>query len=451
MQIPSQIFREYDIRGLADEELKDDLIRCIGHAFAALLVRENKKTICLGHDMRPSSARLKTALLAGLLDGGLRVTDLGLVPTPLVYFSVSHLKLDAGICITGSHNPIEYNGLKFHLSDRPFYGAEILKLKEIIEKKDYLSGKGTAEKHEIIPAYKDYVRGLFKFKKKLKVVIDSGHGMAGLVAPELVRSMGCEVVELYSNLDPTFPDHHPDPSVLKNLADLQKKVLETKADVGIGFDGDADRIGVVDEKGKIIFGDKLLLLYARAILKKKPGAAIIGDVKCSTVLYDDIKKHGGRPIMWKTGHSLIKAKLKETKAELAGEMSGHMFFVDRWFGFDDAIYAACRMLEILDENEGTCSGLLADVPVTVSTPEIRVDCPDDIKFDIVKRAVTEFKKGYEVIDVDGARILFPDGWGLVRASNTQPVLVMRFEASSQEKLNQIQKTVEDKIHQLSGK
>ena len=446
---PSQIFREYDIRGLAETELTNEVVHGIGQAFGTVLLEEGKSKMGVGRDLRPSSDRILKALIDGLTSTGLEVLNLGLIPTPLLYFSVSYLHLDAGISITGSHNPPEYNGFKLHLADRPFYGEEIQLLKTLIEKGSFAKGQGKVSEGKIIDAYKDYVVKIFNFKRKLKVVIDSGHGMAGIVAPDLVRRLGHEVIELYSNLDPTFPDHHPDPSDLANMKDLQKKVLETKADIGVAFDGDADRIGVVDEKGQIIFGDKILLLYARSILKRKPGATVIGDVKCSKVIYDDIVKRGGKPIMWKTGHSLIKAKIKETHAELAGEMSGHMFFVDRWFGFDDAIYAACRMLEVLDEDRRPLSQHLTDTPSLVSTPEIRVDCPDDKKFDLVKRAVEDFKKQYRVVDIDGARVEFEDGWGLVRASNTQPVLVMRFEATSEKRLNEIRDIIESKIKELS--
>lgn len=446
--VPSSIFREYDIRGLADQELTDEVVEKIGRAFATVLVREKKKRIAVSHDLRTSSARIHDTLIKGILAAGIDVLDLGLLPTPLLYFSVSHFQLDGGISITGSHNPSEYNGFKLHLADRPFFGTEIQGLKTLIEKNDFASGKGRLEKASVMEDYKKYVTGIFHFCKKLKIVVDTGHGMAGLVVPDLLRHFGHEVVELYTNLDPTFPDHHPDPSVPANLRDLQEKVKEVGAVAGFGFDGDADRIGLVDEKGQILFGDKILLLLARSLLRRKPGATIIGDVKCSQVVYDDIAKHGGRPIMWKTGHSLIKAKMKETGAELAGEMSGHMFFVDRWFGFDDAIYAACRLLEVLDENEAPLSELLSDLPALVSTPEIRIDCPDKVKFEVVRRAVEEFKKGYRVDTTDGARIIFPDGWGLLRASNTQPVLVMRFEAQTEERLRQIQELVESKVKAL---
>ncbi|MFZ5803007.1 MAG: phosphomannomutase/phosphoglucomutase [Candidatus Omnitrophota bacterium] len=443
--LPASIFREYDIRGLADTELTEDVSYAIGRSFGTFLVRESRKTIAVGYDLRKSSERISKALHRGLLDAGLEVIDLGLTPTPLTYFSVSLWRLDAGISITGSHNPPQYNGFKLHLSDRPVFGAQIQELRKMIEQEDYASGPGALSARKIIPEYLEYVKRLFNFKRRLKVVIDAGHGMAGLVAPELLKSFGHEVIELYTNLDSDFPDHHPDPTVLENLKDLQKKVLETKADVGIGFDGDADRIGVVDEKAQVIFGDKVLMLYAREILSRKKGATVIGDVKCSKVIYDDIAKHGGKPVMWKTGHSLIKAKLKETQAELAGEMSGHMFFRDRWFGFDDALYAACRFLEILDLDRRPLSEHLADVPRLFSTPEIRVDCPEEKKFEVVRRAVEFFKKKYKVVDTDGARVEFADGWGLVRASNTQPVLVMRFEAETEKRLAEIQSLIENRI------
>jgi len=448
MKIPSQIFREYDIRGLVDTELTDDVVKGIGRAFGAVLRKEGKKKISVAYDLRPSSDRIFRFLVEALMQSGIDIINLRLVPTPVLYYSVLELGLDAGISVTASHNPSEYNGFKFHLKDRSFFGREIQGLLERIRSKDFVEGKGSLKKHEILDTYKKYIQGQFQFNKKLKVVVDCAHAMAAVVAPDLIRSLGHEVIELYTNLDPTFPDHHPDPSVPENLQDMAKKVLETGADVGIGFDGDADRIGIVDEKGQVIFGDHILLLYAREILKRKPGATIIGDVKCSKVVYDDIAKHGGKPLMWKTGHSLIKAKMKETKAELAGEMSGHMFFKDRWFGFDDAVYAACRFLEILDQTDKPLSTLLNDLPKLVSTPEIRVDCPDELKFDLVKQAVQAFKKSYDVIDIDGARIQFPDGWGLVRASNTQPALVMRFEAVSEKRLAEIRRIVENQIESL---
>lgn len=451
MSFPHHIFREYDIRGMADTELTDEIARGLGKAFGTYILKEGKKKIGVGHDLRKSSDRIVKALSEGLASTGLEVIVYGLIPTPLLYFSVSYYNLDAGISITGSHNPPEYNGFKLHLSDRPFYGKDIQTLKDMMINESFTEGEGKLiheGNEKIIKDYVAHVLSIVKTKKKLKVVVDAGHAMGCLAAPEMIKEMGHELIELYTNLDSNFPDHHPDPSEPENLEDLQKKVLETGADIGIAFDGDADRIGVVDEKGNVIYGDRILLMYARALLKKKPGSTIIGDVKCSQFVYDDIEARGGNAIMWKTGHSLIKAKMKETNAALAGEMSGHVFFKDRWFGFDDAIYSAARMLEILDEDDRPVSEMLADIPQLVSTPELRVDCPDDVKFEVVKQAVEKFKADYKVVDTDGARIIFEDGWGLVRASNTQPVLVMRFEASSEARLKEIRELVESEIKNI---
>lgn len=448
MTLPDHIFRAYDIRGIAEDELTNEVVLNIGKAFATKLKREGKTRIAVGHDMRPSSERIRKALIEGLMACGAQVVNLGLTPTPLLYFSVSHYKIDAGVSITGSHNPPEYNGLKLHLSDRPFYGDEIEELKELIEKKDFEESAGKSEDRSILEDYIKEVSSQFEIKRKIKVVIDSGHGMGGMVAPRLIKGLGCEVVELYSNLDSNFPDHHPDPSVLENMKDLQAKVLETKSDLGIAFDGDADRIGVVDEKGTVLLGDRLMLIFARGLLEEAPGATIIGDVKCSKLLYDDIRERGGNPVMWKTGHSVIKSKMKETKAALAGEMSGHIFFAHRWFGFDDAIYSACRFLEILDRTGKSVSELIQDIPILSSTPEIRKDCEDDKKFEVVRLALEAFKQKYKVTDIDGARIEFEDGWGLVRASNTGPVLVMRFEAANDSRLKEIQTLIESQIDEI---
>ncbi len=449
--ISPYIFREYDIRGIAGKELTEDVALNVGKAFGTVLKRDNKQKVVIGHDHRWSAEFLFRGLSVGLQSCGLTVIDIGLVPTPLIYFYVAYNNLDAGVSLTGSHNPPDENGIKFQHASRSFFGEDIQGLRQLIEKQDFVSGKGTVERpdHEaVVRSYQDFIAKGFHFKKKLKVVIDTGHGMAAVTAPALIRRFGHDVTVLFENLDPKMPDHQADPSVPANMKDLQEKVVETKADIGIAFDGDADRLGVVDEKGQIIFGDKLLLLFAREILTRKPGAIIIGDVKSSKQIYDDIAKRGGKPIMWKTGHSLIKAKMKETGAEMAGEMSGHMFFKDRWLGFDDAVYAACRILEIADKANGPVSSLLADVPHLCSTPEIRVDCPDPIKFKVVAQAVADFKKKYEVVDIDGARVQFPDGWGLVRASNTQPVLVMRFEAETEKRLAEIRAIIENEIKRI---
>jgi len=446
--IPSHIFREYDIRGKAGKELTEEVALAIGKAFGTLLVREGKKNIVIGHDHRWSAEFLFRGLSNGLQSCGLRVIEIGLVPTPLLYFFVTHNKMDAGISLTGSHNPPDENGFKFQHSGRSFYGKDIQGLRELIEKNDFVTGQGKVEHADhdaLVKEYQDYIARDFKFTKKLRVIIDTGHGMAAVTAPALLCRFGHDVTVLYENLDPKMPDHQADPSVPANLKDLQAKVLATKADIGIAFDGDADRLGVVDEKGRALPGDKLLLIYAREILTRKPGAIIIGDVKSSKQIYDDIAKRGGRPLMWKTGHSLIKAKMKETNAEMAGEMSGHMFFSDRWLGFDDAVYAACRILEILDKANAPFSALLADVPQLVNTPEIKFEIPEEIKFKVVAKVVADLKKKYEVVDIDGARVQFPDGWGLVRASNTQPVLVMRFEAETQKRLEEIRAIVENEL------
>ncbi len=456
--IPKHIFREYDIRGLAESELNDETSRAIGQAFGTFLAKNKKKKTAVGHDLRPSSRRIHKALLQGLTSAGIDVLDLGLIPTPLLYFGVVHFRQDAGISITGSHNPSEYNGFKFQLADRPFYGSDIQEMVQRIERKDFSKGAGNVRQENVIEPYVQALKNQFSYSKKWKVVIDSGHAMAAVVAPRLLRELGLELIELYTNLDPAFPDHHPDPSVPENMQDAVNEVKRAHADLGIAFDGDADRIGVVDEKGNILAGDRLLIIYARQVLKRQKGAAIVGDVKCSPLLYEDVAKRGGRPLLWKTGHSLIKAKMKEEKAALGGELSGHMFFADRWYGFDDAIYAACRIVEILDEEKKPLSALYADLPKMFSTPEIRIDCPnDEKKFEIVKRVVADLKEEGgrfsrtvpenhpRIIDLDGARIEFEDGWGLVRASNTQPVLVTRFEAKTEKRLAEIRALIEDKI------
>lgn len=444
----TNIFRKYDIRGVADQDLNDAAVQEIGRAFASHLIKKARLSnpeIVLGRDIRPSSNRIFKVLSQALLDSGVSVTDIGIVTTPIAYFSVLHLKKTAAIMITGSHNPPEYNGLKITIGKQSFFGDDIQSLIPLIQKKDFVTGKGKLDATETIPAYQDYLKGLFHFKRKLKVVIDSGNGTAGLAAPKLLREFGHEVIDLFSEPDSRFPNHHPDPTVEENLQDLIKAVKASKADVGIAFDGDADRVGVVDEKGAIIWGDKLLILFSRFILKQNPGAKFIGDVKCSYLFFEDVAKHGGKAMMWKTGHALIKQKLQEEGALLGGEMSGHMFFADRYFGFDDGLYAGIRVLEILDQSKKKLSELLSDVPKTYSTPEIRFETPDEEKFGIVARVADYFKGRYRTSDMDGVRIDFGDGWGLLRASNTQPVLVMRFEAKTEKRLAEIRALVESKI------
>lgn len=444
------IFRQYDIRGIADTDLNDETIAKIGRAIATHLGGQGMTSMVIGRDARTSSDRIRDTLISALTSCGMNVTDVGVTATPLVYFAVAHLKKDAGVMITGSHNPKEFNGLKICVGLGALYGEEIQELRVIAEKGKFQTGEGAVESRDVHPLYIDHIVANLKVSRKIKVVVDSGNGTGGLIGPELYEALGCEVHALFSEPDGNFPNHHPDPSEEKNLKHLKAEVARLGADIGIAFDGDADRLGVVTDDGQTIEGDKLLLLFARDVLSRNPGGTIIGDVKCSKILFDDIKQHGGVPVMSQTGHSLIKAKIKETNALLAGELSGHFFFRENYYGFDDGIYAGSRMLSILANTNKKASELLADVPKLFSTPEIKLDCSDDKKFDIVARAVASFKEKYDVIDIDGARVEFPDGWGLVRASNTQPVLVMRFEAASEKRLKEIQNIVETTVREVSS-
>ncbi len=443
------IFREYDIRGVVGTELTTALAEKIGRAYGSLAVRAGAKAVAVGRDGRTSALEMRAALLKGLLGCGLDVVDVGICPTPLLYYALFTLPVGGGVMITASHNPPQYNGFKLCLGKDSLHGAAIQNLKAEIDKGRFKSGQGKVSEHPIIPDYMAYMKKSFAHVKarNLHAVVDCGNGMGGLVGPEALRLLGCRVTGMYVEVDGRFPNHHPDPTVAANLQDLIKRVRDTKADVGIAYDGDADRIGAVDEKGQILWGDKLLILYARDVLKQKPGATIISEVKASQVFYDDVVKQGGRSVMWKAGHSLIKAKMKEEKAALAGEMSGHMFFADRYFGYDDAIYASCRLIEILAKAGKPLSTLLADLPPTFSTPEIRVDCPDDVKFTVVEEAKKQLAREHRIIDIDGVRVLFPEGWGLIRASNTQPALVLRFEATSEAALQRIRDIVESQVKQ----
>jgi len=443
-----EIFREYDIRGVVDKDLTDDEVILIGKAFGSYLRSENRSRVAVGRDCRLSSEHYRDLVIEGLLAAGCDVVDVGVCPTPVFYFSIRQLKREGGIMVTASHNPPEYNGFKLCSGYDTLFGDEIQKLRQIVEDGNFTVGRGSAETADVLTAYKEFLGENVKLDRPLRVGIDAGNGTAGVVAVPIIRNMGCEVFDLYCDMDGNFPNHEPDPTVLNNMQDLIKLVREKGLDVGIGFDGDGDRIGVIDEKGDIIWGDRLMIMYARDILSRKPGATFISEVKCSQTLYDDIERHGGRAIMWRTGHSPIKQKMKEVKAELAGEMSGHMFFADRYFGYDDAVYASCRLLEILAATGKTITQLLSDVPKTYSTPEIRVPCPDDRKFQVVQDVTEYFRQRYDIIDIDGVRILLEDGWGLVRASNTQPVLVLRFEALSQTRLSEIQSMVESVLTEI---
>jgi phosphomannomutase/phosphoglucomutase len=428
--LKTTIFREYDIRGVADTEL---------------LSEDSGKKICLGRDVRLSSDRLHDALLQGLLDSGCNVTDIGVVPTPVLYFSHVHLKADGAIMITGSHNPSEFNGFKTVCGSSTLHGETIQEVRELIEKGDYLSAAGTCQTADVVAAYVDAVASQFTLERRIKVAFDAGNGTAGPVMQRIIDRLNIDSTELFFEMDGRFPNHHPDPTVPSNLKHLQDEVQRTGAELGIAFDGDSDRIGAIDENGDVIYGDMLLLIYGREILTRKPGATFIGEVKCSQLMYDELKRLGGNPVMYKTGHSLIKAKMKQEHAELAGEMSGHMFFADRYLGFDDALYSACRLIEIVAASGKPLSAQLDGLPRMVSTPEIRIDCPDETKFKVVERVTEHFRKIREVIDVDGARVLFPQGWGLLRASNTQPVLVERFEAVNEKLLNEYRREVESAL------
>ena len=445
MKINPQIYREYDIRGVVDKDLTPEIVRRIGQGFGTHMVRLGRKNLVVGRDGRLSSPSYGEALMEGLLSTGCNIIDIGVCPTPVYYFSIFHLDKDGGMMVTGSHNPPEFNGFKVSVDKSTIFGEEIQKLGRLVEQGDFASGKGKVTKVEIIPAYQDYIKKNIKFGKRLKVVIDAGNGTAGIVAGPLLRELGSEVEELYCDLDGRFPNHFPDPTIPANLKDLINRMKKMGADVGIGYDGDADRIGVVDDQGNIIWGDQLMILFSREILKHREGATFVAEVKCSQNLFTDIEKHGGRAIMWRTGHSLIKEKMKEEKAVLGGEMSGHIFFADRYFGYDDAIYASCRLIELLSKTDKKLSQLLDDVPKTFITPEIRVDCPDEIKFKVVEKVKEDLRQSLSIIEVDGVRVQFGDGWGLVRASNTQPVLVLRFEALTEKRLQEIKKLVEEKV------
>jgi len=442
------IFRQYDIRGLAETDLTDDVVCSIGKAFGTIIRRAELKKIALGSDVRLSSNRLKDALSEGILSTGCDVIDVGVVPTPVLYFSIFHYFTDGGIMITGSHNPKEYNGFKLCKGETTIYGDEIQDLKKIIEKKDFIKGKGSIESKDPVDAYIELLKTKVKIERPLKIIVDPGNGTAGPIARKLFKDLGCEVECIYCEPDGNFPNHLPDPTVPEYIVDLIRLVKGEKADLGIGYDGDGDRIGVIDELGNIIWGDKLLALFSKEILEKKKGLPIIFEVKCSQGLVEFIESHGGVPIMWKTGHSLIKAKMKEENSPLAGEMSGHMFFKDNYYGYDDAIFASLRLLQIISKTDEPLSKLASEIPYYHSTPEIRVDCSDETKFGIVEKVRDYFKKNYDVIDIDGVRVLFGDGWGLVRASNTQPVLVLRFEAKTEERLEEIKKIVLNKLREF---
>jgi phosphomannomutase/phosphoglucomutase len=435
LNVPKNIFRQYDIRGLVDPELTPELARAIGRAVATRAWERvgRSPVLAVGRDNRPSGVGLAAAVRRGILDAGATAVDVGELPTPALYFALHHLSTDGGIQVTGSHNPPEFNGFKMVIGGESIHGDEILELYEMIVKEEWRSGAG-AERADssVLPAYREAIVARHRLARPVRVVADCGNGVASLIAISTLEALGAQVTPLFAESDGTFPNHHPDPTVPENLVDLQRTVRTTGAELGVAFDGDGDRIGAVDETGTIIWGDQLLIVFGRdAVRRFGPGVPVIFDVKCSELLPKALREAGARPEMWKTGHSLIEARMKETASPLAGEMSGHIFFGGDWYGFDDALFAAARLLEIVSQGPPGLARLLADLPQTFTTPEIRVACPDEVKFGLVERAAEHFATLYEVNTIDGVRMAFPDGWGLLRASNTQPVLVMRFEATSQ--------------------
>ena len=453
MKLNENMFRMYDIRGIWGEDLIEETAEVIGKAFGTYVKQKGINSVLVGRDNRISSKPIRDALIKGLTSTGCDVLDVGVLTTPAFYYSNILYNSQAGMMITASHNPPQFNGFKVMVGPSTIYGEELKKIYYIAEKGEFEKGSGEVKYAYPINSYINMIKEKVRLgDRKLKVVVDCGNGTASLFYPDVIYNLGCEVYPLYCESDPTFPNHFPDPVKKENLKDLIEEVKRVKADLGIAFDGDGDRIGVVDEKGNIIWGDMLMILYWREIMKKHPGAEAIVEVKCSQALVEEIEKLGGKPLFYKTGHSLIKAKMKEMNAVFTGEMSGHMFFADEYYGFDDAAYAAARLLRILSNTDKSLSELLADVPKYPSTPEIRLECSDERKFDVVK-GITEYfrEKGYNIIDVDGARVLFDGGWGLVRASNTGPELIVRCEARTSEKLEEIKKELSEALAKFGVK
>ena len=447
-KIPSNIFREYDIRGNADKELTDETVKLIGQAYATWLIRAGVKSgVTIGGDARLSTSRIKTAMIKGILSAGLDVVDVGLVTTPMLYWSLIRFGFDGGVMITGSHNPPDMNGLKLCFERGTLWGSEVMNIHTIAESGNFETGQGRLTHSDINDEYLKMLVSKFTlpFTKKFKVVCDSGNGAAGLTARKFFEMLGCDCVSLFDEPDGRFPNHHPDPQKRENLKTLIERVRAEGADVGFAYDGDADRIGVVDDKGDVIFGDRLMTLYWKEILGTHKGAAVLVEPKCSMVLPELAEKFGGRPMFWKSGHSLIKAKMREIGALFAGEYSGHMFFADEFFGHDDAFYASGRLLRIMSERRESLSRLMMSIPVYPSTEEIRIPCPDDEKFQVTERIVQKVREKYECSDIDGVRINYPEGWGLIRASNTQPVMVVRCEGKTQEALERIMADVKSRV------
>ncbi|MFY0677062.1 MAG: phosphomannomutase/phosphoglucomutase [Neptuniibacter sp.] len=444
------IFRAYDVRGIVDTALTDDTVYHLGRAFAAEAESQGVNLVNVAADGRLSSPKLKQIFSEGLMDGGCTVNDIGYVPTPTLYFSAHQNEQCTGVMITGSHNPADYNGFKMMIAGHTLSGDDIQDLKQRIIAQDYSEGNGSLQEQDIRETYLSRILSDIKLDKKLKVVVDCGNGIPGELAPKLIEQLGCEIIPLYCEVDGTFPNHHPDPGKPKNLVDAIAKVKETGADLGLAFDGDGDRVGIITNTGHIVYPDRIMMLFAEDIISRNPGAEIIFDVKCSRLLANVIREAGGKPTMWRTGHSLIKQKIKESGALLGGEMSGHIFFKERWFGFDDALYSAARFLEIMAKTGKTADALFEKYPEDVSTPELNITVTDESKFEIVSALQQKTFEGGEANHIDGVRVDYPDGWGLVRASNTTPVLVLRFEAESETALNRIRDDFEQKLHEVDS-
>ena len=437
----SAVFRAYDIRGLVDKDFNNDWVKRLGQACGTYFINHDIRTVVVGRDCRLSSPDYHNAIIAGLLSTGVDVISIGQVATPVLYFAVTHLNLAGGVMITASHNPSQYNGFKIWAGPSTIYGEEIQKIRQLMDDGAFSEGDGLVSGHDITPAYTDAVLKRVKLHRPLKVVVDGGNGMGGDLTADLLERMGATVIRQFCDPDGNFPNHHPDPVVEANMQKMKERILQEGADMGIGLDGDADRIGVMDEQGRLLFGDELLALFARELLARKPGATVIGEVKCSHLMYKDIEKHGGHALMWITGHSFIKAKMREMHAALAGEMSGHIFFSDNWFGFDDGVYGAARFVDIFSRQNKKLSAL-PGWPKTAKTPEIHLPCPDDVKFAVVKKAQAYFRNKYTVSEIDGVRVICPDAWGLIRASNTQPALILRFEAETEAAMNELRTAME---------
>ena len=449
--LATEIFRAYDIRGIVDEQLSDAMLYHIGLAVGTQVKRNGENSIAVGADGRLSSPRLSQALMAGLADTGCRVLNLGAVPTPVLYFGVKTLGTASGIMLTGSHNPSNYNGCKIVIGGHTLANDSIIVLYDLIKLQDYELGIGAIEEHIIDQVYQDRIDSDVKLARPLKVVLDAGNGIAGDIAPKLFKQLGCDVIPLFCEVDGNFPNHHPDPGKPANLVDLQAAVAKHKADIGLAFDGDGDRVGVITETGQMIYPDKLLMLFAEDVISRNPQAEIIYDVKCTRLLEPFIQSKGGVPTMWKTGHSLIKSKMIETGALLAGEMSGHIFFKERWYGFDDGIYSAVRLCEILASTSESASAMFKRFPEDVSTPEINIQVTEDEKFDLVTQLQSAHFPTGKVSTIDGIRVDYVDGWGLVRASNTTPVLVLRFEGQNQAVLQRIKEEFQRHLYAVDTK